>query len=494
MFVKPGRHILSKSTFIRGCQCPKSLYLYKHNYNLRGEISVQQQAIFDRGTSVGELAQQLFPGGTDASPANNFLYQQAVVHTQKLIDEGVKVIYEAAFQFDGVLAVLDILVKKNGKWNAYEVKSSTSISETYVLDASLQYYVITNSGIALSDISIVHINNQYIRKGKLDVEQFFNIESVHDAVLENQEFIAQKIDELKKVSNQKVVPKVDIGPHCSDPYPCDFTEHCWSHIPANSIFDISGMRTDKKFELYENGIVSYQDVKPGDITNEKYYQQVEFFIKKKDYIDKKGIKEFLKSISYPLLFLDFETFNPAIPLYDQSKPYQQIPFQYSLHYLQKKNSSLQHFEFLADPTSDPRLTFIEKLLSDTMSPGDILTYNQSFEKSCLNALAVDFPKFSKEILKRIDRIKDLMTPFQQRIYYKHTMHGSYSIKQVLPALVPELNYDSLAINNGGDASLAFERMIFDRKSDHSELRKQMLEYCGMDTMAMVRILGKLSEM
>ena len=454
---------------------------------------MQQQAIFDRGTSVGELARQLFPGGTDASPASPFLYQQSVAQTQKLIDEGVKIIYEAAFQFDGVLAAIDILVIKNGKWKAYEVKSSTSVSETYVLDASLQYYVITNSGITLSDISIVHINNQYIRKGKLDVEQFFNIESVREAVLENQEFITQKIEVLKKVIKLKEVPKIDIGPHCSNPYPCDFMEHCWSHIPENSVFDISGMRADKKFALYEKGIISYEDIKPGDITNEKYNQQVEFFIKKKDYIDKKGIKDFLKSISYPLYFLDFETFNPAIPLYDQSKPYQQIPFQYSLHYQEKKNSSLQHFEFLADPNSDPRLTFIEKLLSDTSSPGDILTFNQSFEISRLKELALDFPKFSKEILKRIDCIKDLMTPFQKRIYYKHTMHGSYSIKQVLPALVPELSYESLAINNGGDASLAFERMIFDQKSDHSELRKQMLEYCGMDTLAMVRILEKLSE-
>lgn len=494
MQVKPSRHLLSKSTFIRGCQCPKALYLYKHQPNLRGQISDQQQAIFDRGTSVGELAQELFPGGIDASPETPFLYQQSVIYTKKLIDDGVKIIYEAAFQYNGVLAAIDILVNKNGKWKAYEVKSSTEVKETFLLDASLQYHVITNSGIPLSDISIVYINNKYVKKGKLDVKELFTIESVKDDVLANQEFIAKKIDELKNVIKLKEVPKVGIGSHCTDPYDCDFMENCWSHIPENSVFDIAGMRADKKFALYEKGIIRYEDIKSGDLTNEKYFQQIEFFIKKKDSIDKKGIKEFLKSISYPLYFLDFETFNPAVPLYDQSRPYQQIPFQYSLHYLEKKNSSLKHFEYLADPKYDPRQIFIERLLTDTASPGDILTYNQSFEKGRLKELALDFPKYSKEINSRIERIKDLMTPFQQRLFYIHTMHGSYSIKQVLPAVVPELSYEDLAINNGGDVSLAFMRMVLEKDADHTELRKQMLEYCGMDTFAMVKILEKLNNL
>lgn len=494
MQVKPSSHLLSKSTFIRGCQCPKALYLYKHQPNLRGQISDQQQAIFDRGTSVGELAQELFPGGIDASPETPFLYQQSVIYTKKLIDDGVKIIYEAAFQYNGVLAAIDILVNKNGKWKAYEVKSSTEVKETFLLDASLQYHIITNSGIPLSDISIVYINNKYVKKGKLDVKELFTIESVKDDVLANQEFIAKKIDELKNVIKLKEVPKVGIGSHCTDPYDCDFMENCWSHIPENSVFDIAGMRADKKFALYEKGIIRYEDIKSGDLTNEKYFQQIEFFIKKKDSIDKKGIKEFLKSISYPLYFLDFETFNPAVPLYDQSRPYQQIPFQYSLHYLEKKNSSLKHFEYLADPKYDPRQIFIERLLTDTSSSGIILTYNQSFEKGRLKELALDFPKYSKEINSRIERIKDLMTPFQQRLYYIHTMHGSYSIKQVLPAVVPELSYEDLAINNGGDASLAFMRMVLEKDADHTELRKQMLEYCGMDTFAMVKILEKLNNL
>jgi predicted RecB family nuclease len=441
---------------------------------------------------VGELAQQLFPGGIDASPETPYLFQQSVIHTRKLIDEGAKIIYEAAFQFNGVLAAIDILVNKNGKWKAYEVKSSTEVKPTFLLDASLQYHVITNSGIPLSDISIVYMNNQYVKHGSLDIKELFAIESVKKDAIEKQEFIVQKITELKNVIKLQEVPKMDIGPHCTDPYDCDFMDHCWSHIPENSVFDISGLRADKKFALYEKGIIRYEDIKPGDLTNEKYNQQVELFIKKSDYIDKKGIKEFLKDITYPLYFLDFETFNPAIPLYDQSKPYQQIPFQYSLHFQEKKGSSLKHFEYLADPNEDPRHKFIEQLLADTSLPGDILTYNQSFEKGRLKELALDFPQYSKKLHDLIERIKDLMTPFRQRQYYIHTMHGSYSIKQVLPAVVPELSYENLAINNGGDASLAFMRMAIEKDADYTELRKQMLEYCGMDTFAMVKIFERLN--
>ncbi|HIA05249.1 MAG TPA: DUF2779 domain-containing protein, partial [Flavobacteriales bacterium] len=234
------KHTLSKSTFMKGCQCPKALYLNKHHYELKDEISAAQQAIFSRGTNVGELAQGLFPGGVDASPADYYKFQESVAKTQEFIAAGEKIIYEAAFQFDGVLCALDILVKKRGGWYAYEVKSSTKVSETYHLDASLQYYVITNAGIDLKDISIVHINNQYVRNGPLDIEQLFTIESVLEEVKELVPGHPNKIRQLKKILKLKEVPDIDIGPHCSTPYGCDFQGHCWKHIPGErSVFNLS---------------------------------------------------------------------------------------------------------------------------------------------------------------------------------------------------------------------------------------------------------------
>src|SRR5258706_13201490 len=231
----PDKHILSKSTFIRGCQCIKSLYLNKHQPQLRDTISVKQQAVFDSGTSVGELARQLFPGGIDASPEFYYDYQKSVAYTRHLLDVDKTIIYEAAFQFDGVLAAIDILVKRDGVWKAYEVKSSTGVREPYLLDAALQYYVITQAGIGLNDISLGYLNNQYTRMGELDVQQLFTVESILEAVKEKQDFVVTQIPRLKEVIAQAVVPMVDIGMHCSDPYPCEFISHCWQHIPQPSV-------------------------------------------------------------------------------------------------------------------------------------------------------------------------------------------------------------------------------------------------------------------
>lgn len=486
------RHTLSKSTFIRGMQCHKSLYLNKFYPGLRDELSERQQAVFQRGTSVGELAQQLFPGGVNAGPETPFEYQKSVALTKELIDGGQKIIYEAAFQFNGVLAAMDILVNENGQWKAYEVKSSTGISEVYFLDASLQYYVITNLGISLSDISIVHINNQYVRNGKLDLHALFKIESVKKEAEANQKLIRDKVEELKQVLTAGRIPDIKIGPHCLNPYACDFMGHCWKDVPEPSVFDIANMPNEKKFILYSQGIDRFEQLTEQEVSLSAGQRlQVNCYLSKSSHIDRKGIKDFLETISYPLYFLDFETFNPAVPVYNNTRPYQQIPFQYSLHIKRNKNSPAEHFEFLASPDDDPRAAFVKSLMEHIESPGDILTYNQSFEKSQLKELAMVFPQYSSKINNIISRIKDLSKPFQQKLYYTPEMNGLYSIKAVLPALIPELSYDDLTVHNGEGASRAFEQMMNNKESDYSELRKNLLAYCEMDTFAMVKIMEHL---
>ena len=453
------RHVLSKSTFLYGSQCTKRLYFYKFRRDLIEETSPSQQAIFDQGTSVGEMARDLFPGGIDASPATPFEYAKSVLYTKKLIEEGAKMIYEAAFQFEGVLAAVDILVKRNGKWKAYEVKSSTSVKEVNLLDAALQYHVITKSGIELADIFIIHLNNEYIRKKSLVLEELFAIESVKQSAEDNQSFVKTKISELKALIESKQEPKINIGPHCFDPYSCDFIDHCWKHIPEPSVFSISGLRANKKFELYEKGILSFEDL-PTDYTlNEYQQQQVDCHQNGKTVIDSASISRFLKELPYPLYFMDFETFQPAVPLYSQGRPYQQISFQYSLHFKKNKSGSVKHSEYLADVPKDPRIPFIERLLQDTSSPGIILTYNMGFEKSILQGIAADFPKYNKHINQLCDRLVDLMTVFRKGWYYKPEMNGSYSIKQVLPALCPELSYDEMDIGDGVSASLAYSQLF-----------------------------------
>lgn len=485
-------HLLSKSSFIRGIQCEKHLYLYKYHYDEKDEISEMQKAIFKRGFEVGKLAQQLFPGGVDLSPESHSDYEQSLIRTKECLTNSQTIIYEAAFQKDEVLSVADILLNENDGLKIYEVKSSTSVTDVYLIDAALQYWVITKSGYKVKDFSIIYINNQYVRFGELDLNQLFKIESVLDEIIPMQSRIEENIIRLKNVLKQNEIPNIDIGEHCYSPYICGFYNYCRKHIPENSVFELSGVHLNEKYELYRQGIISIDDISDDFKLPRSAKIQVDVFKNGKELIDAEGIKNFLKDINYPVYFMDFETFQPAVPMFDNSRPYMQIPFQYSLHYLKNKEAELIHYEFLADATGDPRVPFIENLLRDLDEQGDILVYNKSFEIKRLNELAEAFPQYKEKIQKVILRIKDLITPFQKKFYYTNEMKGSYSIKYVLPALVPELNYSDLEINEGGLASLTFESLFGEKDLEIiNNKRKNLLEYCKLDTFAMVKILEKL---
>jgi len=222
--------------------------------------------------------------------------------------------------------------------------------------------------------------------------------------------------------------------------------------------------------------------------------QVQSEINGTSHIDIEEIRNFTNGLNYPLFFLDFETFGPAVPIYDGSRPYQQLVFQYSLHIQETSTSEIQHREYLAEPTEDPRIGFVEQLIQDCGSSGDILVYNIGFERGKLNDLIDVFPQYSNELCGIINRLKDLMIPFQQKWYYTPEMRGSYSIKSVLPAIVPELSYSDLPIKDGGTASNTFLSMVNGSfEGDVEKTRKQLLEYCELDTYAMVKILDVLKE-
>lgn len=459
------------------------------------ELSQMQKAIFKRGTNVGELAQQLFPGGEVAAYGDPPNYEKALKKTKELIEGSAEVIYEAAFMFNEVLSIADIVVREKDRCKIYEVKSSTSISETYLNDAALQYYVISNLGIKVKDFSIIYINNQYIRQGELNLQELFLKESALELILPMQESVKENVKRFKKVLLKKQIPNIDIGEHCYNPYICGFYNYCRKHIPEDSIFDFSGMHLTRKYELYRDGIIRFEDIPEDYSLNKNNKLQLEVYSTGKPVIIKEAIENFLSDLNYPLYFMDFETFQPAVPLFNNSKPYQQIPFQYSFHLKEKKDSVLKHFEFLAEPGEDPRVKFIESLLKVIKGNGDIMVYNKAFEITRLKEIARDFPQFLDEIEKLILRIKDLMVPFQRKYYYASEMKGSYSIKAVLPALVTELSYDELEINEGGLASVAYESLQTETDLMFiAEIKAQLLEYCKLDTLAMVKILEKLEQL
>jgi len=481
---------LSKSQFNRGLQCHKSLWLYRNKYDLRTQPSPAQEAIFDAGTDVGVLAQGLFPDGHEIVYSSDKA-DENVAKTKELIESGAETIYEATFIYDNILVMVDILHKGKDGWEIYEVKSSASEKPPHMNDISVQYYVLIGSGLEISVAALVHINNNYERQGELDIKQLFAIKDLTDAVVENQPFVKEQLTILREMLGGDE-PKMDIGLHCSDPYNCDFHDYCWKHIPANSVFDINGMYWKKKFEMYYSGIIKFEDIPADFPLKAKEQLQVDTELNPKDFINPDGLKRFLEQLEEPIGMLDFETFNPAVPSFDSQRPYQIIPFQFSLHIVH--GDKLDHFEFLGEQGKDPRSELIDRMIADTKCCKTIVVYNIGFERPIVKKLAEQFPDKADDLLSIADRMVDMMKPFFDKDYYTKEMRGSYSIKLVLPALVPELSYDGLDIADGGRAMESYAKLqTMTDKTEIEKIKSDLLTYCGLDTLAMVKILEKMKE-
>ncbi|MEI6682461.1 MAG: DUF2779 domain-containing protein [Bacteroidota bacterium] len=443
---------ISKSGFIRGVKCQKSLYLHYNQPEDRDEPDEGRQNLFNSGHDVGRLAQQLFPGGIDASRGEPANYTENIAFTAELIQDGCPVIYEAAFGDGETLCYLDILVKEGDQWQAYEVKAATRIKEYHLQDASFQYFVMKSSGLAVKDFSMIHLNNRYIRQGALDLSSLFHIEPVTRTIMRRQKAVAENLASLQQMLAAGTIPGITMGPQCYRSYPCDFIEFCLKdHIAAES---------------------------PGDPFPANRNQ---------DELD-----AFRDKLEYPLYFMDFETFMPAVPLYENTRPYQKLAFQYSLHVVDTPGGTLRHYEFLSTPPADPRPAFIVSLLGRLGNRGSILVWNQSFEKTILREVGRDFPEFQPGIFPLFTRVADLMVPFRRKYLYTTEMNGSHSLKAVLPAIVPELSYASLGISDGGAACMAYEALFTEPDPEVlRSIRRDLLEYCKLDTLSMVRILEKI---
>ena len=486
---------LSKSKYCKAIQCNKLLWLDK--YKPEVAVPTARDMVLENGTKVGELARGLFGDyiNIDFNKDLNVMIEE----TLKSLKNKPNIITEASFNYESNFCSVDILKNDVDGIEIYEVKSSTYIHNIYLDDASYQYYVLKNLGLNVKSVNIVYLNKEYYRSGELEISKLFNIKNITDIAIQKQNEIKNKIEEVNKymLENNEKEPEKDIDIYCFKPYECPYWQYCSRHLPKNNIFDIRIMHKDKKFELYKRGIINFEDVVNENI-NQKYLEQVIFEVNNKPpKIEKEKIKEFMGQLTYPLYFLDFETFQLAIPEFDGTNPYMQIPFQYSLHYVDDINGKLHHKEFLAESGIDPRRELAERLVEDIPKDVCVLAYNMSFEKTVINKLANYYQDLHDDLMKIHDNIKDLMIPFYNRNYYVKEMKGSYSIKYVLPALFPddpELDYHNLpVVHNGGEASDAFLSLASLSKEEQEKIREGLLVYCKLDTFAMVKIWEKLKE-
>ena len=484
---------LSKSKYCRAIQCNKMLWLEKNKPEEKGEID--NQAVLDNGTKVGELAKGIFGNYTNIEYDENL--DKMIYDTKEALKESSNIITEASFKYKNNFCSIDILKVNGNSVEIYEVKSSTEIKDIYLDDISYQFYILNKLGYKVTKASIIYINNQYIRHGELNLSEFFNSEDVTDIVQEKQKEIESKIKEINEYMKQEAEPKQEIGMQCFKPYQCQFWKYCTKHLPEHNVFQIRKMHKDKALKFYYEGKTNFKDLLEENM-NWKFKQQIEFEeFNYEPHIDKQKIREFMKNLYYPIYFLDFETMQTAIPEFDNSKPYQQIPFQYSLHYITKEDGELLHKEFLAESGMDPRRKLAEQLVKDIPKDVCVTAYNMMFEKGRIKELAEIFPDLSEHLMNIHEHIQDLMIPFSERMYYCKDMQGSYSIKYVLPALFPndpELNYHNLPlIHNGGEAMNIFPKIKDMSKEEQEKARYGLLKYCELDTYAMVKVWEKLKE-
>ncbi|MFT4303505.1 MAG: DUF2779 domain-containing protein [Candidatus Woesearchaeota archaeon] len=480
--------LLTKSKYLAGLQCSKYLWKLVHEKDKIPEPSKDSLKKMQVGTNIGLLAQKMYPDGIVIS-SDDFMAN--IRQTKELLHTG-KTLFEAGIMKNNCFSRIDILKPNNdGSFDIIEVKSGTSIKEENIHDVSFQKYCCEMSDIKIANCFLLFINNQYIRDGELDISSLFKIEDISIQVDIAGKGIEKRVEEMFKIINLKEYPDVSIGNHCKTPYECPLTDECWSFLPEHNVFTL--YRAGKKsLELFNSGINAIKDIPTGI----KLTKAQEVQLRCSDgstYIDKNALKHFLENLNYPLYYLDFESIQPAIPMFDNSRPYQQICFQYSLH-VEDKESNVNHFYFLADGKDDPRISFLKSLKNHLGSSGDIIVYNKSFEITRLKELAQDFPEYAEWVNGILPRIVDLLDPFKNFYYYNSTQKGSASIKKVLPAITG-MSYDSLEINNGSDASLLYEEITYTdvEKAYKDKIQQALLEYCKLDTLAELEIIKKMKE-
>jgi hypothetical protein len=501
--------VLSKSLYIKGLKCQKLLWLNKHNKAVLTPPNADTKARFDQGNTVGDLACSLFPDGREI-PFDGTTFNQKIALTHEWLDKGVDTIFEAAFEYGGVLVMVDILRKSSDNtYEIYEVKSSSwnkskklKDFDKYLPDVAIQYWVLRGLGLNITKASLTLLNGDYVREKELEIEKLFIHKDMTHEVLALQADIPATLNKFKAMLTDKNEPNIEIGVHCKKPYDCSALDYCWRqqrNIPDYSVFNIFPIGGGSKaIKLYQEGVIAVENI-PDDMIflTENQQSKVDRWKAQNGVINKDAIKDFVGSISYPIYHFDFETMGPAIPEFKGIKPYGKYPFQYSLH-IEQEDGSLEHKEYLATPGQDPREEIAKRMVEDIPKDACIMAFNTSFEKSIVRTLADNYPVYADHLMGIHSNFIDLALPFQKGYYWDPEMQGHYGLKYVLPAIVPEMKdaYPDLdGVHNGGDAMRMFAEL--GRATDPHEIIKiktALLEYCKLDTYAMVMILRSLRKL
>jgi CRISPR/Cas system-associated exonuclease Cas4 (RecB family) len=456
------------------------------------------------GSSFGRDVTKLFPRGIEIT-ADHEHPQDALDETAAALNSEVPAIFEAAFVHHEVLIRADILKRSESNpnaWNLIEVKSSSNSESSrrknlkkYISDMAVQLYVMEGAGIAVDSISIGWVNSGYERMGELDWNQLVAFEDHSEAVRVRSTKIARELDHFLAMIDQPAMPDGVYGKtKCEG---CEFHEVCWSDEPDDSIIHIPRITPKRIDELRALGVARISEI-PADYELTKTQEPIRAALGHPDgnLVQHDQLAKWVDKLEYPIRYFDFETWNPCIPPFDKTRPYMQIPFQYSVHIQDEPGTEPSHRDFLADTPGDPRPALIERMLEDLGESGSIIVHHAEFETKRIRELATYSPPHAPDLLRLLDRIEDTEIPFKENWYLHPGLMGRSSIKVVLPTLVPELSYAEMEIAEGQSASLLFGD-IYDGKLEGETLktaRQNLRDYCRLDTLAMVRIVDRLREL
>ena len=436
---------------------PAWLWLKKNDPKKLPPVDENTQALFDAGHQFEPYAESLFPEGLMLGFSDYGEYLSLPQRTQDAIASGAPVIFQPRFEWNDFTCICDVVsFVGDNEVDLYEIKASTSVKVEHEFDLAFQTAVLEGTSLKVRNIFVIHVNNKYVRSGSIEADKITHIEDVTDKVRKRSEATA------KYMPKAMAVVKL---PNMPDPNP-----------------DLAKLGSKKSWlQVYEAIVPQVPKEYPADTAPTIQYEE---------------IKQFLDGLQYPLYFLDYETMSGLIPYFDAHRPYQQVPFQYSLHIIREPGADVEHREFLHRENSDPVRPLTEQLIQDISTEGTVLVWYESFEKSRNSELGEMLPEYREAMEAINDRVVDLIIPFKSKWYDDPRFEGSASIKQVLPVLFPELSYKGLGIQEGGAAQRLWMEAVLDSKraDQKDQILSDLVEYCKLDTLAMVEIFAVLRKL
>lgn len=488
---------LSKSDYMMFLKHPAWLWLKKHEPDKLPAVDAATQAIFDAGHKFEPYAEQLFPDGVQLGFDGFGEYKTLTSRTQTALDDGAKTIFQGRFEFGQLTFICDIFnLVGEGEVDLYEIKSSTGVKPEHEVDLAFQTTVLMGCGYKVRNVYVIHVNNKFVRKGKVDPKKLTVVVDVTDAVKAKLELTKENIKRALETINLPRMP--DSAPSLAHPSAYRNWLEVYkglASIGSGSIYDLGGASASKITELEKMGVTDIIDIPDDFYFTAKLQIHVQSAKRDEIILDKKPIKEFLNTFTYPLYFLDYETMSSTVPYFDGLRPYRQLPFQYSIHILDSPDAQLRQVEYLHRENTNPAEEISISLKSHIGDTGTVVTWNMSFEKGCNTMLGELVPEYAEFFEQLNSRVVDLMTPFSKNWFVHKDFKGSASLKSVLPALVPELSYRSLGIQEGATAQRIWMETILDgeHEEEKEKILNDLIEYCKLDTLAMVELFRVLSK-